>query len=258
MAATAPLVLVYAALLGLVVGSYLNVLVYRLPSGRSTIWPRSRCPFCDGAIKARDNIPLLSFLLLRGRCRYCGAPISWRYPLIEGLTALLFMACVLRFGLTADALIAMLFTSILLLLAAIDMEHFLLPDSVTLPGLLLGLALRAWHPSTSFLDALVGAVVGAGLLILLINIWFWLRHEEGMGLGDVNMLALVGAFLGWQGVLTTLFVAALTGAVTGISLLLSGRAGFRSRLPFGVFLALGGIVSLFFGNLLAVYFNGLP
>lgn len=253
-----PLVWIYAALLGLIVGSYLNVLVHRLPSGRSTIWPRSRCPFCGGAIKARDNIPLLSFLLLKGRCRYCQAPISWRYPFIEGFTAAAFVACVYRFGLTAETLIAILFVSLMVLLAAIDLEHFLLPDSVTLSGLLIGLALRAWHPYTSFLDALVGAVIGAGLLILLINFWFWLRNEEGMGLGDVNMLALIGAFLGWQGVLTTLFVAALTGALTGIVLLIAGRVGLRSRLPFGVFLAVGGLVSLFFGDFLALYFDGLP
>ena len=253
-----PLVWIYAALLGLIVGSYLNVLIFRLPAGKSTVWPRSRCPFCGGAIKARDNIPLLSFLFLRGRCRHCRAPISWRYPFIEGITSAAFVACVLRFGVTAEALIAILFVSLMVLLAAIDLEHFLLPDTITLPGLLLGLALRAWHPQTFFLDALVGALIGAGLLILLINFWFWLRSEEGMGLGDVNMLALIGAFLGWQGVLTTLFVAALTGALTGIVLLVGGRVGLRSRLPFGVFLALGGIVSLFFGDFLALYFNGLP
>lgn len=256
--AQSPLVLIYAALLGLIVGSYLNVLVHRLPAGRSTIWPRSRCPFCGGAIKARDNIPVLSYLLLRGRCRHCGAPISWRYPLIEGLTALVFVLCVLRFGVTAEAMIGIVFASLMLLLAAIDIEHFLLPDIVTLPGLLLGLALRAWHPYSSLLDALIGAVIGAGLLILLINFWFWLRHEEGMGLGDVNMLALIGAFLGWQGVLTTLFVAALTGALTGVFLLLTRRVGLRSRLPFGVFLALGGLISLFFGGSLSSYFGGMP
>ena len=258
MVTQSPLVWIYAGLLGLIVGSYLNVLVHRLPSGKSTIWPRSRCPFCGGPIKARDNIPILSFLLLKGRCRHCGAPISWRYPFIESFTAIAFVSCVLRFGLTAETLIAILFVSLMVLLAAIDLEHFLLPDSVTLPGLLVGLALRAWHPHTSFLDALAGAVVGAGLLILLINFWFWLRHEEGMGLGDVNMLALVGAFLGWQGVLTTLFFAALSGAITGIVLMVAGRVGLRSRLPFGVFLALGGLVSLFFGDFLALYFSGLP
>lgn len=258
MVAQPPFVWIYAALLGLIVGSYLNVLVHRLPSGKSTIWPRSRCPFCSGPIKARDNIPLLSFFLLKGRCRHCRAPISWRYPFIEGFTAAAFVTCVLRFGLTAETLIAILFVSIMVLLAAIDMEHFLLPDSVTLPGLLVGLALRAWHPHTYFLDALVGALVGAGLLILLINFWYWLRNEEGMGLGDVNMLALIGAFLGWQGVLTTLFVAALTGAATGIALLLAGRVGLRSKLPFGVFLALGALLSLYFGDLFLNYYNLLP
>ncbi len=242
------LIPLYAVVAGLVVGSYLNVLIYRLPRAKPTVASRSRCPFCGGAIRALDNIPLLSFVLLRGRCRRCGGPISWRYPLIEALTAALFVLCLLRFGLGAEGLIAVLFACLMLLLAAIDLEHFLLPDKITLPGIAAGLALQPWIVRVGWLEALIGTLAGAGTLILLINFWYWLRGEEGMGMGDVNMMAMVGAFLGWKGALTALLISALSGALVGTGLLVTGRIGLRSRLPFGVFLALGGLVALFLGD----------
>jgi len=248
---------VYAALLGLVTGSYLNVVIHRLPRGESTVLPRSRCPYCAGGIRARDNLPVLSYLLLRGRCRRCGAPISWRYPAFEAATALLFVGIVERFELTVEALVALVFGCLLLVLAAIDLDHLLLPDRLTLPGILVGLAAQPWLPRTSFLDAVVGVAVGAGLLILLINFWFWLRHEEGMGMGDVNMLAMVGAFLGWQGVLVTFALATVTGALSGLALLAAGRLELRGRLPFGLFLALGALLALFAGDRLLAAYTGL-
>ena len=274
-----PLTYLYAAAVGLVVGSYLNVLIYRLPLAKSTVLPRSRCPFCGGSIRARDNIPLLSFLLLRARCRRCGAPISWRYPLIEALTGLLFVLCLRRFGLTLEAPVSTLFGCLMILLAAIDLDHFLLPDRITLPGIVAGLALqlldevvgtRAWLPAiatryeagglfskSDLFEALVGALAGAGVLILLINFWYWLRSEEGMGMGDVNMMALVGAFLGWKGALTALVLAATSGALVGIGLMVSGRLGMRSKLPFGVFLAFGGLLALFLGDGLVAHYSRL-
>jgi len=255
---TEPLfVLLWVGLVGLIVGSYLNVLIHRIPKGKSTVLPRSSCPYCQGSIAARDNIPVLSFLLLRGRCRHCQAPISWRYPIIEGLTGLLFMGCLWKFGIYPGLVPALIFCCLMVLLAAIDMEHFLLPDRLTLSGIVVGLALQLWHPLPGFLDAVIGTLAGAGILILVINYWYWLRGEEGMGIGDVNMLALIGAFLGWQGVLTTLILASTSGAAVGISMLLAGRLGLRSRLPFGVFLALGGLLSLFLGDLLIAYYSGL-
>ena len=248
---------VYAALLGLVTGSYLNVVIYRLPRGESTVLPRSRCPYCSGGIRARDNLPVLSYLLLRGRCRRCGAPISWRYPAFEAATALLFVAVVESFGASAEALVALVFVSLLLVLAAIDFDHFLLPDRLTLPSVLVGLAAQPWLPRTGFLDAVLGVAVGAGLLILLINFWYWLRNEEGMGMGDVNMLAMVGAFLGWQGVLVTFALASVAGALCGLALLAGGRLELRGRLPFGLFLALGALAALFFGDRLIAAYAGL-
>lgn len=251
------LLYVYAALVGLMVGSYLNVLIHRLPMGRSTVLPRSACPWCGGLIRAWDNIPLLSYLILRGRCRSCGAPISWRYPLIEAVTGLVFVLCLWRFGPRPDALVAAIFASLMIVLAGIDRDHFLLPDRITLPGILAGLALQPWFDGPSFLEAVLGVLVGAGILILLINFWYWLRGEEGMGLGDVNMLAMIGAFLGWQGVLVTLVLATLTGALAGLAMMAGGKLGMRSKLPFGVFLALGALVTLFAGDGLVALYSGL-
>ena len=251
------MLVVYAALLGLVTGSYLNVAIHRLPRGESTVRPRSRCPWCGGGIRARDNLPVLSYLLLKGRCRNCGAPISWRYPAFEALTALLFVAVLWRFGVTLEALVALVFGCLMLVLAAIDFDHFLLPDRLTLPGILVGLAAQPWLPRTSFLDAVLGVAIGAGMLILLINFWYWLRGEEGMGMGDVNMLAMVGAFLGWQGVLVTFALGTVVGALVGLALLASRRLELRGRLPFGLFLAIGALVALFVGDRLVAAYAGL-
>ena len=237
----------YAALLGLVVGSYLNVVIHRLPRRISTVLPRSRCPHCDALIRARDNVPLVSYLLLGGRCRHCRAPIHWRYPLVEATTALLFVGSMERFGLTVGALAGAIFCALLVALATIDLEHYLLPDRLTLPGIVLGLALQPWIPGVTLLEAVIGAVAGAGVLIAAYGGWWLVRKEEGLGLGDVKMLAMIGAFLGWKGMLVALFVGALSGAAVGLALVATSGRDMKARLPFGTFLALGAVVALFFG-----------
>jgi leader peptidase (prepilin peptidase)/N-methyltransferase len=247
---------IYAAVLGLIVGSYLNVVVYRLPRGISTILPRSRCPQCGAAIRAIDNVPVLSFLLLGGRCRACKARISRRYPMIEAATAAFFVACLLRFGVAFEAGVAALFGSLMLALAIIDVEHMILPDVLTCPGIALGILLqplvswaRLWDgPWGAMAGAAAGALLGGGVLLAVWLAWYLIRHEEGMGLGDVKMLAVVGAFLGWKGALVALFFAALSGALVGLALMARGSLGARSKLPFGAFLALGGLVALFAGE----------
>ena len=237
----------YAAAVGLIVGSYLNVVIHRLPREQSTVLPRSRCPACGAGIRARDNIPLFSFLVLRGRCRSCGSRISWRYPLIEAATAALLVACVETFGPTWRALVAAVFCCLLVALAGIDLEHYLLPDALTLPGLGLGLAV-SWAASwIHWQDALLGALFGGGGLWLLGKTWYLLRREEGLGFGDVKMLAMVGAFLGWQGVLVTVLLASATGSALGLFLVATGRLELGSKLPFGVFLSAGALVALFAG-----------
>jgi leader peptidase (prepilin peptidase) / N-methyltransferase len=254
------LLAIYAAVLGLIVGSYLNVVIYRLPRGLSTVLPRSRCPGCGTAIRARDNLPVLSFLLLGGRCRVCGAEISWRYPAIEAASSLLFTASYLRWGLSVSALASAVFCCLMIVLAAIDVEHYLLPDRITYPGIAAGLLLQLALPrewAGGLLGGALGAALGAGLLLALWGGWYLLRGEEGMGLGDVKMLAVIGAFLGWQGVLVSLFLAALAGSVVGLALLRWGGLGMKSKLPFGAFLAAAGLAALFVGRELAAWYGGL-
>ena len=251
------LIALYVAVVGLIVGSYLNVVVYRLPLGLSTVYPRSRCPGCGSLIRARDNVPVLSFLLLRGRCRTCATPISWRYPLVEATTGMLFVACLLRFGLTPATVTAVVFSCLMLVLALIDYDHMILPDRITLPGVAVGVASQLVAPLAGLWPAVIGAALGAGILLAVWGLWLLVRREEGMGLGDVKMLALVGAFLGWPGVLVTLFFGALSGSIVGIALMRRGSVDMRSKLPFGVFLALGGLVALFFGDALVAWYAGL-
>ena len=238
---------IYAALLGLVVGSYLNVVIHRLPRGQSTFTPRSRCPRCRAAILPRDNIPVLSFLLLRARCRHCAARISLRYPLVELATGFAFWASFREFPTSfTHALIAAGFTAAMIALAMIDIEHYLLPDRITLSGVAFGLLVLpflGWLPAR---ELWLGAVLGAGILGLVAWGWYWWKGVVGMGLGDVKMLAMVGAFLGFEGVVATLFMASLGGSLVGIFLMLVGRLKWQSRLPFGVFLACGAVATLFF------------
>ncbi len=245
---------VYATVVGLCVGSFLNVVAHRLPRRESIVRPRSRCPHCSAGIAARDNVPLLSFVMLRGRCGTCGERIAWRYPAVEAGSGFLWLASWLVFGPTFDGLAAAVFCSLMLVLAVIDAIHLLLPDPLTYGGIGLGLAASFFVGWTTPRDAVFGAAIGAGALLLLIGLWYLLRRVRGMGLGDVKMLAAVGAFLGVGGTLLTLFLASLIGALAGLLFLVRGRLAWSSRLPFGVFLAVGAVVSLFFGaRLIAAY-----
>lgn len=245
-----------ATSVGLLVGSYLNVVVHRLPIGRSTVTPASACPACGSAIRAVDNIPVVSWLLLRGRCRDCGAAISARYPLIELVTAAGFAGSVLRFGATLEALAAALLFALLLALAAIDVDHFLLPDKLTLPGIALGLAAQLAVPSGSLAKGIAGALVGAGFLLVAAGLWELVKGFEGMGMGDVKMLAAIGAFLGVGGVVVTLVLSTLVGSIVGLALVAAGRRAMGSKLPFGLFLSIGGAIAIFAGEPLVRLYLG--
>ena len=240
--------LVYVALIGLVVGSYLNVVIYRVPRDLSTVLPRSRCPGCDALIRARDNVPLISYLLLGGKCRQCKSRISWRYPCVEAATSLLFVASAMRFGIGLQGLVAAAFASAMLALTLIDIEHMILPDVITLPGIAIGLVLQPWLAWTPTREAWIGAFLGAACLYSVDMAWYLLKGQHGFGLGDVKMLAMIGAFLGWKGVLITLFFATSSGALVGIAFLASGRIELSGKLPFGAFLAPAALVTLFFGS----------
>ncbi|MDQ4121850.1 MAG: prepilin peptidase [Acidobacteriota bacterium] len=271
--------------LGAVIGSFLNVLIHRLPREESVVFPNSACPSCQAAIKPYDNIPIFSWLLLRGRCRNCSLAISFRYPLVELLTALLFVFCFRHAGLNLVLPLELLFISAIVALIFIDSEHMILPDAINYPGILVAFAARIGLPlatgsaifddlqhaplsnlqiplpAASLLGAILGAAAGGGFLWLLGWIWKRLRGVEAMGLGDVKMMLWVGAFLGWRLTLLTLFLAALTGALSGILLIYSRRErDLQTHIPFGIFLGIGSIIALFFGNFLINWYisNFIP
>lgn len=265
--ATFPLA-VLAFAMGASVGSFLNVCIHRIPDDLSVVSPGSRCPRCRTPIAWYDNVPIVSWLWLRGRCRHCAAPIAARYPVVELLGGLLAVAALLRLGPTPMALVAFAFTAALLLITFIDFDHFFIPDEVSLPGILVGLAVSLLPGGIGLADALVGAALGGGLLWLVA--WSYERATglEGMGLGDVKLLGMIGAFLGWQALPVVLLVASLGGSLAGVVAIFGarGRAGMgrvrrtlgvravvpylrrRARttaIPFGPFLALGALVALY-------------
>ena len=247
-----------AAVYGLVFGSFLNVVVYRLPRRMSLLRPRSHCPACGAPVRWFDNVPLVSYVLLLGRCRACRSRISARYPAVELAAGALAAAVAVRFGLTVAGAEAMLLVMLLLPLAFIDLEHHLLPDVLTLPGVALGLAASAAGGLVPFADALVGAVVGAALPYAVIVVYRRLRGVEGMGLGDVKLRAMIGAFLGWRGMLLTLGLGATAGAAVGLTLIASGRGRRDTELPFGTFLAGAAAAVLLAGDVLARALGWVP
>jgi len=237
-----------AGLFGLVFGSFLNVCIVRLPhedaKARSLIRPPSSCPKCHREIAWYDNIPVVSWLVLGGKCRWCKEPISIQYPLIELAVAVLWLLAAWRDGATAHGLAGALFLSILLGIAIIDARHYVIPDELSYGGLVVGLLLALAGGVHGFLIALLGAAVGGLTLYAVRVVGGWVLKQEAMGWGDVKMLAMIGAFVGWAGVLLTVFLGALVGSAIFLPLQLKGKR----LVPFGVFLAVGAAVTYFFGN----------
>lgn len=232
---------------GLCVGSFLNVCIHRLPRGGSLLRPRSRCPGCEYELRWYDNIPVISYVLLLGRCRQCRARISLRYPIVELLTATVFVLHPAVFGWTALMVVRLLFACALIVLFAIDLEHQILPNVITLPGLAGGLIFSLVFPP-GVLDAVLGALIGGGVLWLIGEAYYRFAGQEGMGGGDVKMLAMVGAFLGWKLVLVTLIVSSIAGSLVGLLVILSRRGGLKQALPYGTFLALGALLASLVGE----------
>jgi leader peptidase (prepilin peptidase)/N-methyltransferase len=242
------------AILGLLVGSFLNVVIARLPAGRSVLRGRSACPACGAGIAWHDNVPVLSFAVLRGRCRHCAVRISWRYPIVEVVTAALFLAAYLKFGVGVDLVAACLLLAALVALTVIDLDHQLLPDAITLPGILTGVIANAASATGSIVDSLIGIAVGGGIFLVII-----LASGGGMGGGDMKLGAMLGAFLGWQVALVALFVGVIAGGLGAVLVLATGRKGRKDPIPFGPFLAVGGAVAMFWGRALVNwYLSGFP
>ncbi|HPR05278.1 MAG TPA: A24 family peptidase [Denitromonas sp.] len=268
-----PLALVaLSGILGLFVGSFLNVVIHRLPTMMENEWaqqaaemrgeevpptarfnlatPRSRCPHCGTQVTAIDNIPVLSYLVLRGRCRHCKAPISRRYPSVEIATAALSALVAWKFGNSVATVGALLFVWAMIALTFIDLDTQLLPDTITLPLIWLGLLFNLGGTYTSLQDAVIGAVAGYLCLWLVFHLFRLVTGKEGMGYGDFKLLSAVGAWLGWQMLPLTILLSSVVGALVGISLMLFARHGRDTPIPFGPYLAAAGLLALFFGEML--------
>lgn len=251
-----PFVVVAVFLFGLVVGSFLNVVVHRLPRGESVAFPGSHCPACRAPIRAYDNIPLVSWLALRGRCRACRAPISVRYPAIELANGVLWIGVLLRAPGWADFATGAYLCSACLALLMIDAEFRILPDRITLTGIVVGVALSFFSELRTPLSAAGGTALGAGGLFLLAFLWEKLRGVEAMGMGDVKMLGMIGALLGVSGVVVTVLLASVAGSLVGLLLVVARRGSLQTALPFGVFLALGAVAAFFWGPALLGIYRG--
>lgn len=242
---------------GTVVGSFLNVCIYRLPREESLVYPGSHCPSCGAPIKPYDNIPILSYLLLKGRCRRCRKRISPRYPIVEALAGGAALAMAARYGWSLETPIFFLLSCALIVVTFIDLDHQIIPNSITYPGIPLGVAASFFLPEVSLKDSLLGLALGGGILWLVAVLFQWVRKKEGMGFGDVKLLAMIGAFLGWKAVLLTLVLSSFVGAVVGYAALrLSGKDS-GEPIPFGPFLALGALVYMLGGDQLINWYLAL-
>jgi len=244
---------VFAALTGLCIGSFLNVCIHRLPLKQSVVSPGSRCPGCGYALTWMDNIPLVSYAALGARCRSCRTPISIRYPLVEALTGAVFVWHLAVFGLTPLLAVRLAFACALIVLFAIDLEHQILPDRITLPGIVIGCACSLLLPPGPLMS-LAGILVGGGILWGIAEGWYRLRKVDAMGFGDVKMLAMVGAFLGVRLVLLTFVIATMIGGLVGAALIVSRRASLATALPFGTMLALAALVASLYGDSLLAWY----
>jgi leader peptidase (prepilin peptidase)/N-methyltransferase len=244
-----------AGVFGLIVGSFLNVVIYRLPLGQSLATPPSRCRKCGYSLRWFDNIPVVSWAFLRGRCRTCGVRVSWQYPLVELITSALFVVVVWMTPIGPLVAARLILVCILIVLFGIDLEHQILPNSITLPGIIIGTLFSLVAPP-GIKDALIGVVLGGGILYAIAAAYYVWRREEGMGMGDVKMLAMIGAFLGWKAVLVTLVLASFSGAIIGLGMMSMQRGGMRYALPFGTFLALGSLAAMLVGDPLVNWYAG--
>jgi leader peptidase (prepilin peptidase) / N-methyltransferase len=233
---------------GLLIGSFLNVVIARLPEGRSLVRPGSACPGCGAAIAWHDNIPLVSFVALRRRCRACGMPIPWRYPLVEATTGTLFVGAYLAFGPTLQAGVAAGLLAALLAITMIDLAHQIIPDAISLPGIVAGILANLATGRVSWVDSLLGIAVGGSVFMTIAMVGSWAAGQDAMGGGDIKLAAMLGAFLGWKVLLFSLFLSAVGGGILAAALMGSGLRGRKDPLPFGPFLAGGGAVGLFWGE----------
>ena len=243
---------------GACIGSFLNVCIYRIPAALSIVHPGSSCPRCKTMIPFYDNIPILSYLLLMGKCRNCKAPIAIRYPFVELLGGLFALACSMAFGPTLHGLVAFAFIATLITVTFIDLDHRIIPDTISLPGIPIFFLAALAVPTVTWQASAIGIVAGGGSLFAVAWVYQLITGREGMGGGDIKLLAMIGAMISWQGILFTLFAASAIGTLVGILAMIQSGKGMKLAIPFGPFLAMGAIIYLFFGDaLISWYFNFL-
>jgi leader peptidase (prepilin peptidase)/N-methyltransferase len=232
---------------GLLLGSFGNVVIYRMPAGKSVVTPRSHCQNCGKMVVWYDNIPIFSWLLLKGKCRFCSVKISARYPLVELLMGILFAAVFLKVGWTWTLVEYLIFVFFGVVSSFIDLDHFILPDLFTLGGIVLGLLGAVFNPEREFMSAFLGVLVGGGFLLLVAYGYYWLRGEEGMGGGDIKLLGWIGAVFGWQSIPFVVMFSSLIGSFVGIALMIKMKKGLKTQIPFGPYLFFAALLYIFVG-----------
>jgi leader peptidase (prepilin peptidase) / N-methyltransferase len=239
---------VFAFIFGAVVGSFLTVCIFRLPANVSIVKPLSQCPHCHHPIRFYDNIPILSFLILKAKCRDCAGEISWRYPLVELITALLSLFLFLKFCLSLNFLVFFIFTAVLIVITFIDLDHQIIPDVLTLPGIPIFFLLAIFVVKVQWPEALIGLLVGGGVLYAIAFVYELLTKREGMGGGDIKLLGMIGGFLGWKSLIFILLISSFTGAVVGITAMIIKKQDMKYAVPFGPFLSLAAVAFIFWGD----------
>lgn len=236
------------AVLGAILGSFFNVLIYRIPRDISIILPRSSCPHCHHVLSWYENIPILSYIGLRGKCRKCRSPIPLRYVIVETITPCALCISYVRHGYTAPFFVEFSFFCLLILVTFTDLETYLIPDVYSLGGMLAGLCLSGFNPLVTWQESLLGILLGAGVLMLIAQSYKKLRGQEGMGMGDIKFLGMIGAFTGWEGIIIALFFSAISGLLVGFIVMMIKKEGLKTMLPYGPFLALGAFIADVWGK----------
>ncbi|MBN1849932.1 MAG: prepilin peptidase [Deltaproteobacteria bacterium] len=249
--------IVFAFLFGLIFGSFLNVCIYRIPRKKSLIMPSSSCPHCGERIRFYDNIPLVSYLILFGKCRHCRTKIPVRYPIVELITGLLSLFLFIRYDISIYSVSIFLFSASLVVITFIDLYHQIIPDVISIPGMIVGLAISFLPGHVGWLDSIIGILAGGGGLYLVAVLFEKLTGKEGMGGGDVKLLGMIGAWMGWKALPFVILFSSLLGTIVGGGALLIYRRGLQTRIPFGPFLALGALAYLFFGDELLAWYYGI-
>ncbi len=248
--------IVVLSLLGLIVGSFSNVCIHRIPRNESIVYPTSHCPKCRNTIKPIDNIPLLSYILLKGRCRNCKSRISIQYPLVEFLTGVIYTIIYLVYGLSIQTLIYVILSSALIIITFIDLQKQIIPDVISLPGIVIGFILSFFVPYISFINSALGVVVGGGIILIISLGGSAIYKKEAMGGGDVKLAAMIGAFLGWRYIIISLFLGFFLGALIGIILIMSKIKKREDTIPFGPFIVLGSLITLLWGKQIISWYLG--